>query len=47
MNAPSDLKTLDDRTYSNVQWAVYESMQYTIRLVAGLMEKFFEDVGLL
>ncbi|ACJ15697.1 hypothetical protein TON_0212 [Thermococcus onnurineus NA1] len=46
INAPSGFETLDGREYSNVQWAVYESMQYNIRLVAGLMEKFFEDVGL-
>ncbi|WP_048149052.1 phospholipase C/P1 nuclease family protein [Palaeococcus ferrophilus] len=45
VNAPSGFRTLDGREYSNVQWATYESMVYTIRAVAGLMEKFFEDVG--
>ncbi|AEK72687.1 Phospholipase C/P1 nuclease family protein, putative [Thermococcus sp. 4557] len=45
VNAPSGFKTLDGREYSLVQWAVYETMQYDIRAVAGLMEKFFEDVG--
>ncbi|WP_297468224.1 hypothetical protein [Thermococcus sp.] len=44
-NSPSNFKTLDGRTYTKVQWAVYQTMQYDIRLVAGLMEKFFEDVG--
>lgn len=45
VNAPSGFKTLDGREYSKVQWAVYETMQYGIRAIAGLMEKFFEDVG--
>ncbi|WP_010477578.1 hypothetical protein [Thermococcus zilligii] len=45
VNSPSGFRTLDGREYSKVQWAVYESMVYTIRSVAGLMEKFFEDVG--
>ncbi|KUH31639.1 hypothetical protein APY94_11860 [Thermococcus celericrescens] len=45
VNAPSGFKTLDGRAYSKVQWAVYETMQYDIRAMAGLMEKFFEDVG--
>ncbi|WP_297534741.1 phospholipase [Thermococcus sp.] len=44
-NSPSNFKTLDGRTYTKVQWAVYETMQYDIRLVAGLMERFFQDVG--
>ena len=46
VNAPSGFKTLDGREYTKVQWAVYETMQYNIRLLAGLMEKFFEDVGI-
>ncbi|WP_297457877.1 phospholipase [Thermococcus sp.] len=45
VNAPSGFRTLDGREYSKVQWAVYESMVYTTRSAAGLMEKFFEDVG--
>lgn len=45
VNSPSGFRTLDGREYTRVQWATYESMVYTIKAIAGLMEKFFEDVG--
>jgi len=46
INSPSDFKTFDGRTYTKAQWAVYETITFDLRLVAGLFEKFFQDVGI-